>query len=511
MYCVRPVPVELAVGAPVIPLGKSYDGGPREAHPGYLRLVPGAAFPILYDLHQSASADGKSQGYRPFWRLDPARKIVGPYLYDDSLSTDADELVSDNPGRTLLIGSRYGLDAVGKKQSQSRLYESVAGSEPRLVDEKLQAAVAMPTHLRKSRMLGGAVIDSRKQVEGNRYEVRSLLLRGENLEALDDVDVGLLADLPRVSLVAVLSGRALSFIHPDHRVEQITPLNPGDDYGGWHGFHETRDAGWFYADGVQYDHALKVEQRDGKWIAAEIVRIGDDQGLFETFMWWISGFDRRRMQRHRLSRMITAGACRRFSPAIGRMIFCDNMQEMRAGELRQIGDGSLSRHVGDAPRLGVALFLGKGGRVYAYDGDELLDVAGELHTRGMVHDIAGLGRTFISAKEGLFEIKGGADALKLVRLGSIEAPNLQFTSVLPSPDGREVLFFDGSGVYRSAGDRLVLIWQPGPAGRIDVTGSTVPTPVLGWNAILVATRKNVSGPAEFHLVERCGSNDTVQQ
>lgn len=504
MYCVRPVPVERAAGAPVIPLNKSYDGSPRETQPNYFRLAPGANFPILYDIHQSTGADGKVQGFRPFWRLDPARKIVGPYLYDDSLSTDDDELVSDNPGRTLMIGSRFGLDAAGKEQWQSRLYESVAGSEPRLVDEKLQASVAMPSRLGESKMLGGAIFETTKQVEGNQYEVRSLLLRGENVEALDDGAVGLFADLPRVGLVAALSSRALSFIHPDHRVERISPLNPGDDYGGWAGFHETRDAGWFYADGVQYDNALKIEQRGGTSIATEIVRIREDQGLFETFMRWITGFDRAQMQRHRLSRMITAGTCRRFSPAIGRMIFCDTMQEMRAGNLHQIGDGSLSRYVGDAPRLGVALFLGQGGRVYAYDGDELFDVAGELHTPATVYDIAGLGRTFIAAKEGLFELKGGVSALKLVRLGGIEAPNLQFTAVLSSPDGRDVLFFDRSGVYRSVDDRLEPVWQPGPAGRIDVTGYTVPTPVLGWSGILVATRNKVSGPAEFHLVERCG-------
>jgi hypothetical protein len=186
----------------------------------------------------------------------------------------------------------------------------------------------------------------------------SSLLRGDRLSPIDLEGIELAADLPELGVAGLLDFDSLRFIDHSGDVERVALLNSGDDYNGWQALLETRDEAWLYADGAQYDNTVHVAKVDGDWRATSVVRIADAGGLVDGLLRRLLGIDANQMERDHLSKIIRAGMCRRFSTAIKRMVFCDGMYELRAGELSPIGGRRilLTDFLGDVQRMSLGLF-----------------------------------------------------------------------------------------------------------------------------------------------------------
>jgi hypothetical protein len=355
-------------------------------------------------------------------------------------------------------------------------------------------------------MLNGFLVSSSVPREGNSSTSRSGLLRAGEVTPIGEGSINFAADLPRLGVAAILGSSQLSFVDGEGRTEEVSRLNSGDDYNGWEAFNETSDEGWLYADGAQYDHAVRVDRTAGTWQATSIVRISDEAGLLEAVMRMLIGMDRDQMERDRLTKIIRVGPCRKFSKAVGRMIFCDRMQELRAGELSSIGGGTiqLTHFLGDLGHLGLAIFRGADAHLYSYNGETLRLIPGETVDRGIVHDLPAVGRAFLSTRAALFEMRGDAEALEVVKLEIPEAGDFFFTPLQVLPGGSGTIAFTRQGIYRVDGTTLSPLWNSGKEGPIDTTGHTVPVDVKGWNGILFTTRPTLDEAKRFHLLTPCG-------
>ena len=344
----------------------------------------------------------------------------------------------------------------------------------------------------------------------------TILLKSNAAAAVPDVKyrIDVLADLPHLGATGLLGGRSLTIINPNLEATKVAHLNPGDDSGGFDALYETRDEGWLYVAGGQYDNALHVEQANGKWRATRIVRIAEEtddltDDLFDTFFRWLLDTTRDQMQRDGLSKAIRAGNCRKFSTAVKRMFYCgssatwmDVRYELRAGEMVPIADGAagLKTFLGDADSLGLALFLGADHSLYGYDGERVHRIASVDFEIALVHDVSKLRRTFLSSPNGLFELRAKGDGFELVKLASDHLKSFA-VPILAAPDGKAILVFSTNGIYLLEGDALALIWSSEQAGSINEFGGTPPTYVAGWDGILFTT--GIRNDTNFFLLKSC--------
>jgi hypothetical protein len=414
-----------------------------------------------------------------------------------------------NPSGTLLaIGGRYSDEDRGfsgsNKRFETRLFARVEGGLPTPVRATMQDPSEQPHSIFWSEILRAFVVSSWRG-DAVIKSSTTLIRDGEAQSLSRDEGADLVQDLPRFGVAALLRSGSLSFVDVQDRLTFVTGLNSGDDHEGWEAVYETRDAGWIYVSGAEYDHAVRVQRDDGRLRASRIVRIREDDGMLQGVMRTLLGIDREQMRRDGLSALVTARRCRRFSTAVQRMIFCDGpMRNMRAGEIVDIAPERtrLTDFIGDADRLGLALFREASGRLFAYDGERLHPVAGPvLGSRGTVHDLRNARRTFIATFNGLFELKGSrSDRLKLTR---VDTPAAQFllTRFVDNQDG-DVIAFLQNGIYLVRDGRLHLQWTD--QGRsIDVTGPTAPTEVRGWGGTIFNTSAGAGKDVQFHFLSSC--------
>jgi hypothetical protein len=481
--------------------------------PDYVKRQPRARYPLVHDVYSAAQANGRRENRTPVWALGTsARGLVGPYETGFTLNTDPrGGFAANDAGVLLMIGGRYsdtaGIAMVGSAQRwQSTLFTQVNGSPPQPLPVSLEDALADPRAVFWSRILDGFVISS--QQGGPVVTLRTSVVRGDQVKPLrEGRDAHLVEDLPGLGVAALLDASSLAFVDRDDRVTDVARLNSGDDYNGWDEIYETRDAGWLYVRGAQYDHAVHVDRAADRWRATRIVRVVEDDGRFNGFMRTLLGMPGEQMRRDGLAGIGRAGTCRRFSAAVKRMIFCDAadgvMREMRAGDLVGIqGNGArLTDFLGDAERLGVALFRDWMGRVHAYDGERLHAVVGaSVSSRGFVHDLKRAGRTFVATFGGIFEITGSApDKLQIVPIKAPQSRDYFFARFVDAADGTAFALLR-EGVYRVGGEQLDPFWAGEP---IDTTGHTIPTEVPGWGGTLFTTRTRGEGAPSFHLLASC--------
>jgi hypothetical protein len=486
----------------------------KEVFPDYVKRQPSAPYPLVHSLYPLAQRNGARENRTPVWSFGPdARELVGPHDTGFILKTDPrGGFAADDKGVLLMIGGRSsdstGIAAFGSPQRwHTSLFTQGNGSAPQPLATSLQEALDYPRAVFWSRILDGFVISSWRG--GPVLESRTSVLRGGQVKPLmQEQGADLVEDLPRFGVAALLFSRTLAFVDREERVMEVTRLNSGDDYSGWEELYETRDDGWLYVRGVQYDHAVRVDKEDDQWRATSIVRVIEDDGRFNGFMRAVLGMPNEQMRRDGLAKIFSAGTCRRFSTAVRRMIFCNAadgvMREMRAGDLVDIeGHGKrLTDFLGDADRLGVALFRDWTGRVHAYDGERLHAVAGAtLGSRGLVHDLSRAGRTFVATFGGVFEVKGSAtDKLEIVQLDVPQSRDYFFTRFVEAGDGN-VFAFLRDGIYLVGSGQLERRWAANEP--IDITGHTIPTDVPGWGGTLFTTRAKIEGGPRFHLLSSC--------
>jgi hypothetical protein len=493
-YCVRPVPVLAAAGTPSNLLPQSFAS------------IDGAEYPVVLGDYAAETPEGDRR--RSLWSFADDGSLVGPH--DSGLSVDNSRAAASPAGLMLTVGGRHvreepGIELHGSDRKwQTRLMEAVAGM-PTLAPPELQQTVEWPRHVFWSDLLDGFLISSMKGEHGTTQ--RTWLLHGDATKPLVEYTAELVADLPGFGATAVLGSRRLSFVYPDGRTAEVAHLNSGDDYNGWDGLHETSDPGWLYVDGAQYDHAIFVDAHGPNPILTKSIRFWEDWknrdvGFFDRAL---RAFLDMPMPDEFPGRA-HVGPCRSFSRAIGRMIFCDDHYELRDGAVVPIGGGSvpLARHLGDAGRLGITLFIGADGRLYAYDGETLRPIRGEALEHGLVQDLPAIGRTFISTNGALFELRGPSDDLELVRLPFSGAG---FPTVRLAPGAGDALVFTQSGIDLIEADSLRPLWQPPAHARLLHHSSA---DVRGWNGTLLAVARGTSGAKDIHLLTTCPESNGNQ-
>jgi hypothetical protein len=111
----------------------------------------------------------------------------------------------------------------------------------------------------------------------------------------------------------------------------------------------------------------------------------------------------------------------------------------------------------------------------------------------------------LTSFDGLFELKGHADGLELLRLEGPTTRDPFFVDFKAMPGGMATVAFTREAIFLVEGTKLRELWTPGVEGSIDITGHTAPTEVEGWSGTLLTTSRG-DAPG-FHLLTHCDEQD----
>jgi hypothetical protein len=513
-YCVRPIDVVPATESS--DLERQFEADEPLHSPKYLGRSPGARYPLAYRDYTITQPDGHNSSHRLYWSYSPNYELVGPRefanLREPIVVGGGVSLALGSTDETLASGQHWQRHLVLRQREDGRFTE---------IDRTLQFRIAEPSLIAWSDVLHGFSVLSIKWRDGTKTdpmapEVVSMggpsrtgtekffVVKGDTAVDLPQVAlyVKVVADLPSLGATGLLGSGSLVLVTPQLDASSVTRVDPGRH--GFDALYETNDPGWIYAAGNPNDNAIHLEQGEGKWRATSIVRISRNDGRFGYAIRWLFGEPDPDPARDPVSRIIHAGWCRKFSTAIKRMIFCEEMSELRDGKLVPIADGqvALRQFVGDADSFGLALFVGQDGRLYGYDGDKLHLISGETFDTARVRDYLRLGRTLVSTPSEIFELCRSGSEFELVKL-IVPFQRFDITDFYVAPDDSALLAFSYEGIY-SVENTLTLIWPSAGYGSIKTNGGLQPTDVVGWNGILFVTADGRSAP-QFHLIRSCKS------
>ncbi|WKA28499.1 hypothetical protein [Bradyrhizobium roseum] len=519
-YCVRPVPVVAASDA--ADLARKLDSQePLPKTPNIFSLANGARYPLAYHPHTVGRLDGGKYNHDLYWSFSENYELVGPR---NMLGASPPAAVGRS-GRSLLLGGSYQLVDSHRLQSRHSLLEQDEKGAIAEVDPSLQTRLGDPFFVTWSTVLDGFVLSATKwrlqhaSEQGRRPTVfappdmvgnsTTYLLQGGALVELpaEDMRLSVVTDLPGLGVTALLDGRSLTILTPQHAATKVADLDRGR-FGGFNAIHETRDKGWLYVVGDDYENAVHVEQADGRWRATAIVQIVEDSppsDVWDRVIRWLFGIHSREQPRDKVSTIRRASSCGRYSTAARRMFFCGQnaftyevTEELRAGKIAPL-PGGLKTFLGDADSLGLALFIDAGHRLSGYDGEQVHTIAKADFKTAMVYDVAKLGRSFLVSSSTLFEVRADDGKYRLVKLADIDERGP--VPVYAAPDGADVLVFGRTGVYQVGDGALVQIWSGADRGTIEPYGNTPPTDVAGWGGLLFTTHKGHE--IGFHLLQPC--------
>ena len=491
-YCVDSVPVEVPPGAMSMP----------DAAPNYMRSTEHALFPTLYDPHQTKLPGGKVEASNLHWRFTPDVRIVGPY--ETRFNAPRGSLAADPAGNLLMTASGSVEGPGGKMRWEEHLMRQEPNGIPQQATD-IEAELGEVEAVYWSDLLDASIISGvvKEWTSDSSYNGhhRIGILRADGMTVVPDVQFDLAQDLPELGVTALLDRSTLSFLDRKNNVVEIARLNSGDDWNGWDGLYEMQGGG-LYVDGVQYDHLVTLAHSEGHWKPAGILRVSEYQGIVDSALRAVLGMNAEQIARDHLSGIVRAGACRRFSPALKTMIFCDGMSILRGDDLEPIGGGiPLAHYLGDVVGLGLAIFRNPYGHLYSYDGKDLRPIGGATTERGRVQEAGG--RWFVSGFSGTFELRGTRDDLQLIALDPPEKSDFFSARFFDAPGGDDAIAIMRHGVYRAEGDGYVRIWAP-EGGSIDITGHATPVKVKGWDGVLFASRPGQAG-LRFYLLRRCAT------
>lgn len=477
----------------------------KEVFPRYFRQPKEGEYPVVYDVFNVEGEDGKLQGGgKALWFFNAENKINGPYIPEFRVSGD---MLSNASGDIVFVGSKKAQDIEGYEK---RIFHVPYGQEPQPISTSAQEQLKWPQKIFFSNVLKGFLVNSSDHTGYGLVKFRTSLLRDEKVIPLQDTALQMVQDMPQYGITAILGFRDLSFLDQDLNLTHVTKLNPGDDYGGWFGIDEMTEPDWLYVRGAQYDHMIHLSKEAGKWIADKKIRIWPPEtgkkGWFERFLGYSMDMKGEQIKRDELTDIVKAGACRKFSKALGRMIFCDEMQELTPSGLSSIPKGSApwEGYDGDINKLKVAVLRDQDGHLYAYDGTQIHRIKGQKVRRGLVVNIAN-GRAFYNSLDGSYELRGDtAENLEAIPLkhNLPENSNMFFLRPFSMPNN-DIFLFHRNGIYSLDNDKLVEFWIPPDNRRIDVTGHTAPIWIQAPKAILFTTRINVTGKPEILRFSIC--------
>jgi hypothetical protein len=504
--CVRPVASRGPMDGPTAyATGTIVSRRTQGIAPSVIDLPPGGKFPLIYDAFTEQLSNGEKRNRTFFWRLDLPAELVGPYDLDDreireKITFDENGAsAADTSGRILFLVGSYGENG-SERVWRQQLYSQDWGQRPILFKPDPHEKIGEPRGIFWSDLQRAFLVqDVNPEPSTGGVQFRANLLTSAGVEVLNGYDMDFAADLPALGVTALLGSNRLTFIDHEGVATSLGRMKPAPEGRTWNGIYETRDKGWLFVDGGKYDYAVRVEQIDGRWRLASLIRLVNDEG----------NLDRSEDQLEEVSKIVRVNPCRSFSAAIRRMILCrGQIQELRSGALSPIGskEQRLTRYLGDATHLGLALFQDEEGKVYGYDGDRLHRVNGTLPDRVFVQDLPSSRRTFLSTVSSLLELKREGQEL---RLEELTVPSHQSDLLLARfyHFSGDVVALLRQGAFVVDGAMLKPVWVPDEPERIDTTSKLKPTYVSQLSGLLFASRKAVSAIPELQLLTHCLSSN----
>jgi hypothetical protein len=251
-------------------------------------------------------------------------------------------------------------------------------------------------------------------------------------------------------------------------VTELGRLNSGDDFSGWMSIHPLTE-GWLYVAGIQYGSAIRVQQREGRWMLIDNLRVREhDADPLASLTRALLGSDNEGARRDHLTGLVVKRGYRFYSPALKAMLFLEDGEIFDRGRFRPIGQGPMRWYSGDVTSTPAALLSDRKGKLFAYDGQTLAPVEGPNLQGGWINRPLPTTRTFLGSGSKVFELRGqGWNELRLVELVPTDGRDIGWyrTAV---PEGEEQPLFVGPrAIYALEGDRLQPIWRPDAGEYVD--------------------------------------------
>ena len=298
--------------------------------------------------------------------------------------------------------------------------------------------------------------------ELSRMNVAKQRYLGDRPEDGDPFKRSMSTTLPDGATRVEVEDRTLRIIDPSGAVVEAHPLFSGYDVKGWSAFHAL-PGDWLYVRGAQFDSALRIEWRDGRWTLTQNIRIrGRSEGVLDAGLRWLLGMDGRQVSGDRLDSLVAKGGFRFHSPVLRSVLFLEDGEKFERGRFVPFGrwPRPMRWYYGDLPAEKVALLRDFDGNVYSYDGRTLAPVGGPRLAYGSASQPLPGSRTFLGSGWKVFEVRGaGHERLRLVELRPADGRAVGwFVAVVLG--GGELLLVGRHAVYEPVGDELRPVWKP---------------------------------------------------
>jgi hypothetical protein len=285
-------------------------------------------------------------------------------------------------------------------------------------------------------------------------------------------------------------------------VTELGKLNSGDHFSGWMAIHPLTE-GWLYVAGLQYGSAIRVQQREGRWMLTDNVRVREREAdLLEWSVRAFLGRDDDDIRRDRLTGIVAKGGYRFYSPALKAMLFLEDGEIFDRGRFRAIGRGPMRWYSGDVTSTPVALLRDQKGKLFAYDGQTLAPVEGPNLQGGWINRPVQTTRTFLGSGQKVFEVRGELpEQLRLVELAPTDGRDIGWYYTVV-PEGEEQPLFVGlRAIYALEGDHLRPVWRPDWGEYIN---GPADSNRLADGKLLIETKKERGTAADrYWLLSRC--------
>jgi hypothetical protein len=437
-------------------------------------------------------------------QLSPAYQLEYYSSFEDGL------LAIGESGDGLYIRGSYN----DKHEWTTRLYEIGHDNPPKPVSSAVLKSLESPEKVFWSNLLQSFVISSRSERGDGTSSYSVSLYSNKNIAPLGDVAVQSVVDLPNLAATALMSGETLFFAHANKHFYPVVNLRPGDDGGHFEDVYELEN-NWLYITGTEYKHVIHLRQNAKmQWESDRIIRIKQDEGIFERLMRLVVDMEGEQNKRDHLETIIRGQAV--YSGALKRLFFLHSMQEFKDGALVPITSDkdSFETYIGDIPRLHTAFFKARNGQLYSYDGTNLKPVVNgkfppvlisERVELGLLTDIPKFGRTFYAIRSGIYELVKTPEHFELKRIAISDDNNeLLFTRFIPMRE--DIAILTRGNIFLLS--TLKSIYSTAvPGKQINTTGSDqLPAFIPQWNGVLFTTGGSYVSKDKteyYHLLSDC--------
>lgn len=469
-------------------------------------LAGEAATPVAIDDVRVPPAAPTYKVRTAFWRYRPDFRFEGPYWLDYSTQNPVTDGV-----RTYLQGYRELKDTalarkIGRPISDGRVFFAESGGVPKALGGPLALKDWQFLLRTYNPRLTGVVVEGITGGFDTPQKHSTFLVQGSNARFVNDKSVGGIERMfPRWRLSVATRDRQVSLFDPASGRRTDLTLPHANDLPMWESVNVDRD-GWIFAEGEGYDYAIKWHHAGSAIQTDRIIRYSGE-GWFERFLKWILGVHRGETP---IDETVSSAQCVDFSRVLQLTLFCKPAKVFREGRLKPIGDGEtpLKRWIGDSTSLGVALFSGSDGGLYAFDRNSVRRVNGIGGDLTHIVDLPASRRTFAYAYGGTFEIVGRFPNLRGRRLNLPGDPARSVSGRYPTLEVQvtefqlthDAIAFSPMGIWRLGDQAAETIWRSDKT-PIQLAGGISPTSVAVWGGTIFRTADE-----KLHLLKLCRSS-----